>query len=246
MPEGPSLVIAKEELRPLVGLTVNNAEGNAKTVDFERLRHTTLKSVRTWGKHLLLKFGTVTLRIHFLMFGRYAVNEPKPNRLPKLAIKFRGGSSLFFYACAIQTIEGSISSVYDWSSDVMNNKWDPDKAMTKLKAIGDDYICDALLDQSIFAGVGNIIKNEVLFRCRVHPFSTINKIPRKKLRELVHDTSTYSFLFLKWKRAMQLKKHWEAYTKKICPRDGHPIKKSYAGATRRRTFYCEHCQKLYA
>lgn len=245
MPEGPSLVIAKEELRSLVGLTVRNAEGSTKTVDFERLRHTTLKSVRTWGKHLLLKFGNFTLRIHFLMFGRYAVNEPIANRIPKLVIKFKPGSSLYLYACAIQTIDVSLSSVYDWSADVLNKKWDPEKAMTRLKSLGDAYICDCLLNQSIFAGVGNIIKNEVLFRCRVHPFSTVNKIPRKKLRELVDDTSTYSFLFLKWKRAMQLKKHWEAYTKKVCPRDGHKIKKSYAGVTRRRTFYCEHCQKLY-
>ena len=30
-------------------------------------------------------------------------------------------------------------------------------------------VCDALLDQTVFAGVGNIIKNEVLFRTGVHP-----------------------------------------------------------------------------
>ncbi|HRO68823.1 MAG TPA: hypothetical protein PK951_00545 [Chitinophagaceae bacterium] len=41
-------------------------------------------------------------------------------------------------------------------------------------------VCDALLDQEIFSGVGNIIKNEVLYRIRVHPESLIGDIPLKK------------------------------------------------------------------
>ncbi|MER3465444.1 MAG: endonuclease, partial [Chitinophagaceae bacterium] len=36
---------------------------------------------------------------------------------------------------------------------------------------------DALLDQEIFSGVGNIIKNEVLYRIEVHPLSTIGALP---------------------------------------------------------------------
>ena len=43
-------------------------------------------------------------------------------------------------------------------------------------------VCDALLDQNVFAGVGNIIKNEVLFRIRVHPLSTVGALPAAKLR----------------------------------------------------------------
>jgi hypothetical protein len=39
--------------------------------------------------------------------------------------------------------------------------------------------------RTIFAGVGNIIKNEVLFRIRVHPLSTVGALPPAKLRELV-------------------------------------------------------------
>lgn len=40
------------------------------------------------------------------------------------------------------------------------------KAKAKLKATPDELICDALLEQDIFAGVGNIIKNEILYRVR--------------------------------------------------------------------------------
>ena len=37
---------------------------------------------------------------------------------------------------------------------------------------------DALLDQDVFAGAGNIIKNEVLHRIRVHPESPVGRLPQ--------------------------------------------------------------------
>ena len=61
----------------------------------------------------------------------------------------------------------------------MNDDWDPKKAKKKLKAAPDMLACDALLDQNIFAGSGNIIKNEVLFRIFVHPASKVGNLPQK-------------------------------------------------------------------
>jgi endonuclease-8 len=246
MPEGPSIILAKEALRPLVGMTVAAADGYATSVDFAMLQGTQLKSIRTWGKHLLLKFNNFTLRIHFLMFGSFSVNEPKPQRNPKLAIKFKERTTVYFYTCAIQTIKRPLSHVYDWSADVMSDHWSTRKAIAKLKSHQNDLICDALLNQDIFSGVGNIIKNEVLFRMRIHPLNKVEDIPARRLKAIVDDTRVYSFLFLKWKRALQLKKHWEAYTKKECPRDGHSFTKIYAGQTRRRTFFCACCQERFA
>lgn len=246
MPEGPSIILAKEDLRQFTRLTVRAVAINGVAIDPDSLRGTQLKSVRSWGKHLLLKFNTITLRIHFLMFGSYSVEHPKPARKAKLVITFVDGRSIYFYACAIRTIKGSLSSVYDWSADVMNKNWDPDKALKKLKQQQECLICDALLDQDIFSGVGNIIKNEVLFRTRIHPLNKVGNIPTRRLKALVDDARVYSFLFLKWKRAFVLKKHWEAHTKKKCPRDGHPIRKLYAGVRKRRSFFCDECQEMFS
>lgn len=245
MPEGPSIVLAKENLRQLVGLSVYDADGYAANLDFDRLRSTTLKSLRSWGKHLLLKFGNFTLRVHFLMFGSYTIDQEKPGRTAKLAIHFKGGRALFFYAVAIVIVEGPLSATYDWSADVMSNQWDPRKAAKKLRDEHKRLICDVLLDQNIFSGVGNIIKNEVLFRMRVHPLNKVGDIPTKRLKALIADARDYSMLFLKWKRKFELKKHWEAYARKKCPRDGNALKKLYLGETRRRTFFCDICQELW-
>src|SRR5438445_2031448 len=107
----------------------------------------------------------------------------------------------------------------------MNDNWDPKQAKLKLQQQPATLACDALLDQSIFAGVGNIIKNEVLFRIRVHPESTVGALPPRKLTELIKEARNYSFEFLEWKKAFVLRKHWLAHTKKVCPRCQIPFVK---------------------
>ena len=115
----------------------------------------------------------------------------------------------------------------------------------KLKKIPETFITGALLDQTIFAGSGNIIKNEVLYRVKVHPENRIGVIPPRKLTELIKGARKYSQDFLKWKKDGTLKSNWQVYTKKKCLRDGTNIKKEYLGAGKRRTFFCDSCQVLY-
>lgn len=135
--------------------------------------------------------------------------------------------------------------MYDWSSDVMNELWDPSKAKKKLRTHPETLVCDALLDQHIFAGVGNIIKNEVCYRIYVHPESNIGALPTKQLNALIKEARIYSFDFLRWKKEYMLKKHWLAHTKKWCMRCDLALIKKYAGKTNRRTFFCANCQVLY-
>jgi endonuclease-8 len=177
------------------------------------------------------------------MFGSYLINERKKTPV-RLNLRFKEGE-LNFYACAIKILEGNIKSHYDFTADVMNPKWDPKNAVKKLKEEKEALICDALLEQEIFSGVGNIIKNEVLYRVRVHPESIVKKIPAVKAREIVKEARIYSFEFLKWKKKFELKKHWLAHTRKKCQRCDLPILKIYAGVKKRRSFYCENCQRLY-
>lgn len=178
-----------------------------------------------------------------MLFGSYRINERKQTA-PRLSLHFRNGE-LNFYACSVKMIEGDLNGLYDWTADVMNEDWNTVHAKKKLRAAPSMLVCDALLDQQIFAGVGNIIKNEVLFRIKVHPKTKVGDLPPRKLMELIKEAREYSFDFLEWKKKYELKKHWLVHTKKICPRDGSPILKEYLGKTNRRTFFCNTCQKLY-
>src|SRR5438067_847028 len=114
--EGPSLVILKEEMQPFIGKKIIALSGNSK-IDQSVLKGKKLEDVQTWGKHLLLCFDTFFLRIHFLLFGSYLINEKK-DRPERLSLKFKNGE-LNMYSCSIKIIEGKVSAVYDFERDVM-------------------------------------------------------------------------------------------------------------------------------
>jgi endonuclease-8 len=242
MPEGPSILILKEQAAAFAGKTIIDAQGNSK-IDKAPLIGKRILALHSFGKQFLIELPDLTIRIHLLMFGTYRINEGK-DAVPRLHLQFDDGE-LNFYACSVQLLEGPLDSQYDWSADVLSEQWNAAAARKKLRARPDMLVCDALLDQTIFAGAGNIIKNEVLFRIRVHPLSTVGALPAAKLRALVEQTRAYSFDFLKWKREFVLRQHWLAHTKRICPRCDIPFSKNYLGKTKRRSFYCERCQTKY-
>ena len=242
MPEGPSLVILKEELQAFKGKKIIAVSGNSKE-NIKQLEGQKIIGFKTWGKHFLICFKNTTLRIHFLLFGKYSINEQR-NAPARLSLQFAKGE-INFYSCSVKFITEPLDQIYDFTADVMNEEWDAKAARKKLKEKGSMLVCDALLDQQIFSGVGNIIKNEVLYRIKVHPETTVENLPTRKINELIKEARNYSFDFLKWKKEYTLRKHWLAHTKKTCSRDGSPIIKKYLGKTNRRTFYCETCQVNY-
>lgn len=242
MPEGPSIVILREAAAKFRGKTVRRALGNS-SLDLTRMEGRRVIALRSWGKHFLIEFSGFSLRVHMLMFGSYRIDERKPSP-PRVSLQFDNGE-LNIYASSLKYIEGKLDETYDWRTDVMNDAWDPRLARRRLKQQPDTLICDALLDQELFAGVGNIIKNEVLFRQRVHPESTVGALPPRVLGRVIADARAYSFLFLEWKRAFELKKHWQIHTKRTCPSCGGPVSKTYPGKSRRRTFFCPNCQIRY-
>ena len=242
MPEGPTIVLLKEEVKNFCSQKIIAVEGNTK-IEKSRLLNETVISFQSWGKHFLICLEGFTIKIHFLMFGSYSINEKKEKPI-RLSLTFCNGV-IYFYSCSVKILEGDINQIYDWSADVMNDTWNPKNARRKLKAEPQMLVCDALLEQDIFAGVGNIIKNEILYIARVHPESVVGKIPSPKIKRLIEETRDYSFSFLEWKRNYELKKHWLAHTKKLCLRCNLPIIRKHTGIKNRRSFFCVRCQILY-
>lgn len=242
MPEGPSIAILKEQVSQFARKKVKDVSGNTK-IDLLRLRGKTVREFRSWGKHFLICFDGFVIRIHLLLFGSYRINDEK-HQTPMLSLVFSNGM-LNFYTCSVEVLEGSADEHYEWSADVMSDAWDAKNAAEKLRGIPQKQVCDALLEQDIFGGVGNIIKNEVLYRIKVHPESLVGKLPPVKKRKMVEEARNYSFDFLEWKKQYELKKHWQAHTKKVCSHCNGPITKKITGVKKRRSFFCSECQRLY-
>jgi len=112
MPEGPSIVILKELASDFSGKKILRAEGNSK-IDKARLIGQTIQSIQSWGKHFLIELSGFSIRIHFLMFGSYKINERK-DTAPRLSLQFSQDKEMNFYACSVKYIEGALGEHYDW------------------------------------------------------------------------------------------------------------------------------------
>lgn len=243
MPEGPTIKILKEKLEPFKGEKIISTNGYAKGFDPVILNNQTITDIKSWGKQLIICFPDFAIRLHMGLFGSYKIND-RGKRNASLHLQFKDGE-INFYITSVKLVEEPLDEVYDWAADVLNPAFDPKKARKKLLEKPQVMICDALLNQDIFAGSGNIVKNEVLFRVKVHPENAIGNIPTRKLNELIKETIKFCADFYNWKKENTLIRHLEAYEKEMCPRNHIPFHKADMGKTKRHTYFCPVCQVLY-
>lgn len=243
MPEGPQMVFLKEQAEQFVGQQVLEVQGKVKNSSFDLASEQTLTKIKTFGKELLFCFPEFAIRIHLMLFGKYAINSAL-NRALKLGLVFETGE-INFYACDCRFIPEPLNQVYDWSTDVMHPAFNPEKAIQKLLRRPNKLICDALLDQDILAGVGNGIKNEVLYQRQIHPESLVGEIPEAELKNLIQACVHFSQEYLSWKHEGPEVANWQVYRQKICPRDLVPLLKQKTGKSNRTGYFCDICQFLY-
>jgi endonuclease-8 len=182
--EGPPLKVIAEGLSFLTGERVISVFGNVK-IEKEHLEGKIIETVFSRGKNLLFQFPEYTVRVHFVMFGSYTVNNPRKNVTPGLSLKTQN-AVVEFYRCSIRMIPNEeVDILFDEEVDIMSEKWNGQKVLELTLRQADELICDVLLDQTVFAGVGNIIKNEALFLAGVHPLSRTRNVPREKIGEVI-------------------------------------------------------------
>src|SRR5512138_1731444 len=199
--EGPSLYLAARQLKPFQKKTVLSVSGNTK-IDKERILHRKVKTIFAWGKHLVIQFDEFALRTHFLLFGAFEATlndstltgDYHRSYTPRLQLDFENGNIKLFN-CSVKFLQTKIAKAsYDFTIDIMSPKWDPDRAFDSISSKPDVEIADILLDQKIFAGVGNIIKNEVLWRVRIHLRTKVKKIEPSEIMKLIAETKKFSHL----------------------------------------------------
>ncbi|SRR5579883_130837 len=239
--EGPSLVILRQEMKPFIGKPIILAEGNWSG-DASQFTGQTIRWIKTWGKHFIMRIGKVTIRTHFLLWGSYRINNRKDRRAT-LSLEFENGD-VHFYSSSIKTLDQPLEELYDWRVDVMSRKWDAKYVRSLVRKQPNSYLADVLLDQNLFAGVGNIIKNEVLFRLKFNPLLRVKDLKPKQIAALVDEAHNYSHQFYRWKKRYVLKKHYRIYHKGTCPVCGSKLRAEKLGKRDRYTFWCPVCQAM--
>ena len=244
--EGPLLKVITENLLELKGKKVVSSSGNAK-IELEIVEGKEIKDVFCRGKNLFIKFSDFSIKLHFLMAGSYRLNEEKEGAIPRISLVFKDGMFNFYGGTVKIICNEEIEKLYDEEVDITSDNWNPEKVLNLTSKTNKKLICDVLLDQDIFAGVGNIIKNEALFLAKIHPLSIIGKIPNQKLKELILKTREFSMLFYEAiKKGKKFGSYFNIYGKKQCSNNNEKVIRQTTGKKKRISFFCPSYQILYA
>ncbi len=242
MPEGPSILFLKNKLQRYKGKTVSEAAGYGE-MDKSKIVNIKLVDIETYGKNLLFVFKDFFVGVHLGLFGSMLVNKRKKVNA-SFSLHFPDGE-INFYVAKTKLYEGKPSDHFNFKTDILKPEFDPDFILKELENHGDEMIGDVLMDQHIFAGVGNIIRIETLYHAKIHPQSIVKEIPEKKLVFLLKMVVDYAEEFLALLKTGGVKKAAMIYGKKTCPKHKTDLVIAEMGKIKRKTYVCEKCQKLY-
>jgi endonuclease-8 len=128
--------------------------------------------------------GGVTLHTHYKMEGswhlyRHAEKWRGPAFQVRAILETNKWVAVGFRLALTELIETSAEEevVGHLGPDVLGPDWDPDEAVRRLRSAGERSIAEALLDQRIMAGPGNVYKCEICFLRGVHPDTPVSQVP---------------------------------------------------------------------
>ena len=274
MPEGDAIYRAARALHnALAGHKVikfETAYAHLARVDVDTpLVGRAIERCEAAGKHLLIRFqGDLILRTHMRMSGSWHLyrhgerwqRAPHTMRLRLdteqwVAVAFNVPVAEFISSRTLETTD----PVATLGPDLLKPNFDRAEAVRRVIAAGAMPIADALLNQRLVTGMGNIYKCEVLFLAGVHPDTPASGVPVAQLEPLL-DTAqsllaanvregtpgqiqTYRSLRRTDKMANASDSFWVyARAGKPCRKCGTPIESKQSGLNARRTYWCPRCQ----
>lgn len=274
MPEGDTIFRAARTLhRALAGHRVTRFESVfprlTRVHDDHPITGRTVDRVDSRGKHLLMHFsGDLILRTHMLMNGSWHLYRPAERwqRPPGDMRVLIATASFVAVAFSIQVAEletthslARARALRSLGPDLLATTFDAAEALARLRAQGERPIGEALLNQRVMAGVGNVFKSETLFVAGVNPFVLVSALSdddlrtliataRKLLRINISPTAgsgivTYKGLRQTTGRSKESEGLW-VYSRRDepCRKCGTPIAYLKAGPDARSSYWCPRCQ----
>jgi endonuclease VIII len=244
MPEGDAIHRAARRLQVLVGqeLEVETPHPRAAVKQLApRFDGRRLESVEAIGKNLVLRFeGGLVLRSHLRMSGRWRVlrREAPVFGTPWLVLRGEEHVGVLWGGPVLEIDRGVAQRL---GPDILADPPDFDAMLARLRredqgrAVG-----DALLDQRLVSGVGNLWKAEALWAARISPWRPLVDVTDGALRATLEHAHR-----LMRGRLDGVPGTGHVYRRKgrPCPRCHTPIRSWPQGDGARMAYWCPHCQK---
>jgi endonuclease VIII len=187
-------------------------------------------------------FSSGVVKVHLGLFGEILINERKKvNR--SFYLEFSKGE-INGYVLSASKLKKPIEEVYDWRTDILSTSFDRAYVKKLLKEKPDRTIDDVLMDQDVFTGVGNKIRNEALYRAGIHPLSIVGKIPAAAITKLIKEVVNYAKLFYMNLQKTGVHNTFHVYQQEYAA-DDSKVTMKVLPKTKRKVFFSEHRQKLY-
>jgi len=103
----------------------------------------------------------------------------------------------------------------------------------------DRPVSEALLDQRVAAGIGNVVKSEALWECRLDPFARVSAVADDRLLEVAR--TAQQMLTQGVAAGGRLPRRVYRGTGRPCPRCGEAIASARQGEQARSTYWCPAC-----
>jgi endonuclease-8 len=229
-------------LQPLVGQKLQvespHPRGQATGVA-SRIDGRVLESVEAVGKNLLLRFeGGVVVRSHLRMTGRWQIEprgEPRTG-LPWLVLRGDELEGLLWNG-PVLTLESR--QLQRLGQDVLAEDFDVDAAVARLREAGDRRLGEALQDQRLIAGIGNMWMAEALWTIEVSPWLRVAEASDDMLRDAVAAARR-----LMQEALVSGRPGRQVYRRagRPCLRCGTIVRSRGQGDDNRTAYWCPHCQ----
>jgi endonuclease VIII len=197
MAEGDTIYRTAADLRPqLVGRIVRSAR-TTKKAGVGRLVGSTVLSIETLGKNLLIRFSNgLTLRTHLRMTGTWRTFDAgesgrRAAARAVLVMELDGVVAACFDAPVVELFDTRAESIHpvlrQLGPDLLDEAFDSALALQRLRdpAQSEATIAEAILDQRVMAGVGNVFRSEILFIERVDPFAAAGSLDDSTLERVI-------------------------------------------------------------
>jgi endonuclease VIII len=276
LPEGDTIFRAARALdKALAGATVTGFETAyaqlASASDNAPLTGRIVDKVESRGKWLLIHFsGDLILVTHMLMSGSWHIYRPgerwkRPRAQMRVIIRTAKYEAVAFAVPVAQfhtarSLERN-TAIPKLGPDLLGEEFAEDEAKARIRARTDEEIGNALLDQKVMAGIGNVFKSEICFVCGVHPFRRVSSLSGREIDCLVDSARklmaanvteaagdqivTYTGLRRTTGRSDPSARVW-VYRRKgeECRRCGTIIEMRRQGPGARSSYWCPECQPL--
>ena len=256
MPEGDTIHYAARRIRPLVEGRVPEIAHPHPRLRGERwpqkLAGRAVSRVDAHGKHLFVHFeGDLAIHSHLRMTGSWGTYRPgqrwrRAHRRAWLVLRTETGEAVQFDGPVLELLTESRTRsdrrLAMLGPDILAPELDEQVILARLRAAdGTRPIGDALLDQRVLAGIGNLWKCEGCFAAAIDPWRPAASVSDAEVLAILR--ATRPGMQQSALDGMQ-DSHRVIYGKagRPCPRCGEPIRSRGQGDDNRLTYWCAGCQ----